>query len=60
MAYVDNEKTVKLFNVFDREALGEINEKPTMKIVCIDSFQVKTENEIKSYVVTLSLDNKIS
>ena len=59
MAYVDNEKTVKLFNVFDREALGEINEKPTMKIVCIDSFQVKTENEIKSYVVTLSLDNKM-
>ena len=59
MAYVDNGKTVKLFNVFDREALGEVKERPTMKIVCIDSFKVKKENGIKIYIVTLSLDNKM-
>ena len=43
LAYVDNERNTKLFDLFERGASGEIEDKPLMKIACIDSFQIEVD-----------------
>ena len=63
MAYVNNERSVKLFNVFDRKVLNEIKTNTSTKICCIDAFQVEIgeekNKEIINYLVMISLDNKM-
>lgn len=58
MAYVDNERNVKIFDVFNKRVLNDVKDlKHTKKIVCADYFTSKKGNESTKYLVSLSLDN---
>ena len=69
LAFVDIETNIKLFDLFERKCLGEIEDKPLMKIACIDSFQIEVEENKKkveinkkiktNYVVIISFENKM-
>jgi hypothetical protein len=54
MAYVDNERNVKIFDIFHKQVLNDVKDlKHTKKIVCVDYFLVK---EIR-YLISIALDN---
>ena len=54
MAYVDNERNVKIFDVFHKQVLNDVKDlKHTKKIVCVDYFLIK---EIR-YLISIALDN---
>ena len=63
MAYVDCEKTVKIFDVPNRQILKEVITKASSKICCIDSFQIEKgegkEKEKINYLAMIFLDNKM-
>jgi len=54
MPYVDNERNVKIFDVFNRKVLNDVKDlNHTKKIVCVDYFII---NERK-YLISIALDN---
>ena len=54
MAYVDNERNVKIFDVFHKQMLNDVKDlKHTKKIVCVDYYLIK---EIR-YLISIALDN---
>ena len=54
MAYVDNERNVKIFDVFHKKMLNDVKDlKHTKKIVCVDYYLI---NEIR-YLISIALDN---
>ena len=56
MAYVDNERNVKIFDVFHKQVLNNVKDlKHTKKIVCVDYFLIK---EIR-YLISIALDNTL-
>ena len=58
MAYVDNERTIKIFDVFHKQVLNDVKGKHTKKIVCIDYFKSFSSNgDIINYLISISLDN---
>ena len=58
MAYVDNERNVKIFDIFHRKVLNDVKDlKHTKKIVCVDYFKIKGEKENTRYLVSIALDN---
>ena len=63
MAYVDCGKTVKIFDVPNRQVIKEVKEMASSKICCIDSFQIEKgegkEKEKISYLAMISLDNEM-
>ena len=60
MAYVDNERNVKIFDVFNRKVLNEIKDlKHTKKIVCVDYYSKFTKDGEIKYLISLALDNKM-
>ena len=56
LAFVDNERNTKLFDVFERRSQGEIEDKPLMKIACIDSFQIEVDKKEKTDSVQIEED----
>jgi len=56
LAFVDNERNTKLFDVFERRSQGEIVDKPLMKIACIDSFQIEVDKKEKTDSVQIEED----
>ena len=59
MAYVDNERNVKIFDVFRRKIINDVKDlNYKKKIVCVDYFTSETQNGGKiKYLITISLDN---
>ena len=58
MAYVDNERTVKIFDVFHKQVLNDVKNKHSKKIVCIDYFKLIAQNgDVTNYLISISLDN---
>jgi len=54
MVYVDNERNVKIFDVFHKQILNDVKDlKHTKKIVCVDYYLV---NEVR-YLISIALDN---
>ena len=54
MAYVDNERNVKIFDVFHKQMLNDVKDlKHSKKIVCVDYYLI---NEIR-YLISIALDN---
>ena len=54
MVYVDNERNVKIFDIFDRRILNNVKDsKHIKKIVCVDYF---TKGE-KQFLLSIALDN---
>ena len=59
MAYVDNERTIKIFDVFHKQVLNEVKDTHTEKILCVDYFKLLTPEGSISYLISLSLDNRM-
>ena len=57
MAYVDNERSVKIFDVFHKNILSEVKSKSEKKVVCIDYYQYYTSNGVINYLITIDLEN---
>ncbi len=56
MVYVDNERNVKIFEVYHRRVMNNVKDlKHSNKIVCVDYFVV----DEKSFLVSIALDNKM-
>ena len=54
MAYVDNERNIKIFDVFHKQVLNDVKDlKHTKKIVCVDYYKI---NEV-TYLISIALDN---
>ena len=60
MAYVDNQRNVKIFDVFHKRVLNDVKDlKHKDIIVCVDYFSCVDDNDnvVSRYLVTISLDN---
>ena len=58
MAYVDNDRSVKIFDVFHKRVLNDVKDlKHTKKIVCVDYLSLKIDDIMLQYLVSISLDN---
>ena len=58
MAYVDNERSIKIFDVFNKQVINNIKDfKHTKKIVCVDYFIIKAADREVRYLISIALDN---
>ena len=59
MVYVDNERNIKIFDVFHRKVINDVKySKHIKKIVCVDYFTIITnDGEKRRYLVSIALDN---
>ena len=60
MAYVDNERDVKILDVFKKKVINNVKDlNHTEKIVCVDYFTLLINNVKIRYLITIALDNKM-
>ena len=60
MAYVDNERDVKILDVFKKKVISSVKDlNHTEKIVCVDYFTSDFNNVKIRYLITIALDNKM-
>ena len=59
MVYVDNERNIRIFDVFHRKVINDVKYfKHIKKIVCVDYFTIITnDGEKRRYLVSIALDN---
>ena len=58
IAYVDNERSIKIFDVFHKRILNNVQGlKYIKKIVCIDSFKKISQDKVINYLVSIAIDN---
>ena len=59
MAYVDNERNVKIFDVFSRKVINDVKDlRHKKKIVCLDYYSFINEHgEETKFLATIALDN---